>query len=652
MANLIDKQKGTRHLLMGNEAIARGALEAGMSVAAGYPGTPSSEIIESLARVSKDSNLYVEWSANEKVAMEVAAAASFAELRSICVLKQNGLHVASDFLLHLAGSGTRGGMLVIPCDDPGALSSINEGDTRHFARMIEIPLLEPGDFQEVKDMTRWGFELSEELNSVVMLRSVTRLSHASGNVVFGELPPDKPLARFKYDGPNLDPKEGVVSSSPVSYKHAEQHKKLRKAVKIFENSPFNTYTGPDNPELLVVTSSACNLYSREAIHLLGVGDRVGILKIGTSWPLPPKLVEKHLRLTDKILVVEEVIPFLEENIKILAFELAAKIGIKTVFGKRDGSIPMVGELNPDFVVAALTGILEIDYESVPTTYEEKARKIAERAVPTRDPAYCAGCPHRASYWSINNVLGMDNRRGFVCGDIGCYTMDRRPSGFRTIKTVHSMGSGTGLASGFGKLGKFGLDQPVLSVCGDSTFFHAVMPALVNAVHHRSDITVVVLDNSGTAMTGFQPHPGLEEDAEGSEAVKIDIQEICRSIGAEVKISDPFDLEGTQQTLCELLERKQGVRVLILKQACALSPARKGRKYFEVSINAEECRGENCGCNRVCTRIFKCPGLIWDRENKITRIDEAICVGCGVCVLLCPTGAIKSAKVVSSVPPFA
>ena len=202
--------------MMGNEAIARGALEAGLSVAAGYPGTPSSEIIESLARVSENRNLYVEWSVNEKVSMEVAAAASFAELRSICVLKQNGLHVASDFLLHLAGSGTRGGMLVIACDDPGALSSVNEGDTRHFARMIEFPLLEPGNFQEAKDMTKWAFELSEELSSIVMVRSVTRISHASGNVVLGELPEVDKQAGFKHDGPSQDPLCGAMSSSPHS----------------------------------------------------------------------------------------------------------------------------------------------------------------------------------------------------------------------------------------------------------------------------------------------------------------------------------------------------------------------------------------------------------------------------------------------------
>lgn len=257
MSKLVASKEGLRAVLMGNEAIARGALEAGVNVAAGYPGTPSSEIIENLSRVAKERNLYVEWSANEKISLEVAAAASFSGLRSLCPMKQNGVNVASDFLLHLAGSGTRGGMVLVSCDDPGALSSANEGESRHFARMIEIPLLEPGDFQEAKDMTKWAFELSEEIKNIVMLRSVTRMSHASGNVWFGGLPDKKVKAEFKFHGPLLDPETGIVMSHPVAYRHNIQHQKLKRVREIFEESPFNTYQGPERPELLIITSSAC-----------------------------------------------------------------------------------------------------------------------------------------------------------------------------------------------------------------------------------------------------------------------------------------------------------------------------------------------------------------------------------------------------------
>jgi indolepyruvate ferredoxin oxidoreductase alpha subunit len=628
---------------MGNEAIARGALEAGVSVITGYPGTPSSEIIETLAKVSKDQNLYVEWSVNEKVAMEVAAAASFAGLRSLCVMKQNGVNVGSDFLLHLALSGTRGGMVLVHCDDPGSLSSANEGESRHFARMLELPQLEAGDFQEAKDMIIWAFELSEEIRNVVMVRSVTRLSHASGNVVFGELADVEKKAFFKHDGFILDPIEGPMASLPAPYRHGQQQEKLKQVITKFEESPYNTYSGPESPELLLITSSACYLYSKEAIGLLGVEDRVGLLKLGTTWPLPPKLMEKYLDITDKILIVEEVIPFLEENVKILAAELATRIGPKTFFGKREGNIPTTDEMNPDLVMAALVQIMEIEYNPVPEAYAKRSQELAFFGAPNRNLTFCAGCPHRASFWSIHNTLQMDGREGFVCGDIGCYSMAVLPTGFSTLKTLHSMGSGVGLASGFGKLGQFGMDQPVLATVGDSTFFHAVLPALVNAVHHQSDITIVVLDNSGTAMTGFQPHPGLPVDVAGNEAPAIDIAKVCEAIGAVVRISDPFDIEKTQQTLFELFEIK-GLKVLVLKQMCALSPEKKAQKMFDVSVDETICIGQNCGCNQLCTRIFKCPGLNWDKDKGVSRIDEVICAGCGVCASICPSGAIRRKEV--------
>ena len=636
-------QEGERYLVMGNEAIARGALEAGISVAAGYPGTPSSEIIESLAKVSKDQNLYVEWSVNEKVAMEVAAAASFAGLKSLCVMKQNGVNVGSDFLLHLALTGIRGGMVLVHCDDPGALSSANEGESRHFARMLELPLLEPGDFQEAKDMIKMAFELSEEIHNVVMVRSVTRLSHASGSVVFGELKPTEKKAFFKHSGFILDSLEGPMASLPVPYRHEKQQEKLKQATARFEESAFNSYSGPEAPEILLITSSACHLYSKEAISLLGVADRVGLLKLGTTWPLPPGLMEKYLGITDKILIVEEVIPFLEENIKILAAELASRIGPKTFYGKRAGDIPSTNEMNPDLVAAAVSKILKIGYEAVPEAYAKRSQEVVLSGAPGRDMTFCAGCPHRASFWTIHNALQMDGREGFVCGDIGCYSLAVLPTGFSTLKTLHAMGSGVGLASGFGKLGQFGMNQPVLATVGDSTFFHAVLPALVNAIHHQSDITVVVLDNSGTAMTGFQPHPGLPVDASGDEVPALDVAKICEAMGATVRISDPFDIEKTQQTIFELFDIK-GLKVLVLKQMCALSPEKKAQKMFDVSVNENICLGQDCGCNQLCTRIFKCPGLNWDKDKRVSRIDEVICVGCGVCASICPSGAIQKKEV--------
>jgi len=642
MSYLIDEGQNIQHLLMGNEAIVRGALEAGVNIAAGYPGTPSSEIIESFSKVAKERNLYVEWSTNEKVAVEVAAAGSFAGLRSLCVMKQNGVNVASDFLLHLASSGTRGGMLLVSCDDPGALSSVNEGESRLFARLLEIPLLEPGDIQEAKDIIPWAFALSEQIRNIVMIRSVTRLSHASGNVRFGPLPDTAAQAAFHYNGPLLDPDTGPVISMILAapeLQHGPQLAKLKKAAEIFETCPFNTYTGPDTPELLIITSSACSLYSREAVAILGLEERVGILKLATTWPLPRRLLTGHLTQAARILFVEEVAPTLEDHVKTIAAETAAEIGVKTFYGKKSGHLPAVGELNPDLVINALTALLSIPYAPLTTEFAGKLKELADNYAPPRGMTFCPGCPHRASYWSIHNALELDGRRGFVCGDIGCYVMGTLPAGFSTVKTLHAMGSGSGIASGFGKLKHFGMDQPVLSVCGDSTFFHAALPALANAIHQRSPFTMVLLDNRGTAMTGFQPHPGSPANVLGDPAPALDMEKLCRAMGAKVEVSDPFDLDRTQQKLNHLLEYAEGTKVLILRQACALSPERRGKKKYEISVDESRCRGEDCGCNRICTRIFGCPGLVWDREKKVSRIDDIICVGCGVCADICPAGAI-------------
>lgn len=642
MSKLLDGKEGSQYLFMGNEAIVRGCLEAGLSVAAGYPGTPSSEIIENLSKIAKDRNMYVEWAVNEKVGAEIAAAGSFAGLRSICTMKQNGTHVASDFFLHLAGTGTRAGMVVVVCEDPGALSSQNEADARFFAKMLEVPLLEPGDFQEAKDMMKWAFELSEELKTFVFLRSVTRMSHASGNVKIGNLPDSKPRAYFKFDGPLLDFDTGPMITGVAPYARTVQQGKMKKAASIFEGSPFNKYTGPQKPELLIITSSACYLYSKEAINILNLENRVGLLKLGTTWPLPEEYIKKHLLETDKVLIVEEPQDFMEENIKVLAADEAGKIGIKTFYGKKSGYIPSSGELNVDIIATTLTKLLNVNYEPVPQDYAVKASQSIFKS-PGRELTFCPGCPHRASFFSIRNALKLDNRDGFVCGDVGCYTLGVLPGGFSAVKTLYSMGSGLGLAVGFGKFRKFEMNQPLIAVCGDSTFFHSVIPALVDAVHHKADVTLVVLDNSGTAMTGFQPHPGLDHDVMGMDAPAIDIERVCRAIGADVEICDPFDVKATEMMLLGSLKKKDQTRVVILRQVCALSPARRGRKLYRMSVNESICLGQNCGCNNMCTRVLRCPGIFWDAKNKTAKIDEVLCAGCGVCASVCPSGAIQKSE---------
>ncbi|SMD11811.1 indolepyruvate ferredoxin oxidoreductase alpha subunit [Desulfocicer vacuolatum DSM 3385] len=647
MTTLNTGRKGEKMLLMGNEAIARGALEAGVNVVTGYPGTPSSEIIDRLSKADRERNLYVEWSVNEKVATEVAAAGSFAGLRSMAVMKMMGVNVASDFLMHLVMTGTRGGLVLVSAEDPGAISSLTEGESRYYSKFLEFPLLEPGGFQEAKDMTKWAFELSEKINNIVMLRTVTRISHGSGNVVLGELPETSPRAHFEFNGTILDEQTGPILTVPGPFAvnlHARQQNKLQAAANLFEDCPFNTYEGPENPELLIITSSVCHLYCIEAVELVDAPDRVGILKLGTTWPLPAKFLKKHMQRTERILIIEEVLPFLEENIQVLACQLGAEFAAKKFHGKGDGTMDKVGELNPTLVAGALSRVLDLAMETVSVDYSENINKQAVDNAPDRMLTFCPGCPHRASFWSIKRVLELNNQQGFVCGDIGCYGMGMLPCGFETVKTVHSMGSGTGLASGFGKLGQFGMDQKVLSVCGDSTFFHTVMPALANAIHHRADITLVVLDNSGTAMTGFQPHPGLTIKASGTELPALDIPSICRAMGAKVQVVNPFDVENAEKVLLKTIEDPDGVKVVVMRQICALSPEKKSKKQFEIQVDENVCIGEECGCNRLCTRVFKCPGLVWDGEKKTSKIDAVLCVGCGVCHSICPSGAIQRKEI--------
>jgi indolepyruvate ferredoxin oxidoreductase alpha subunit len=632
MSSIAQNNPGKVALLMGNEAIARGALEAGVKVCAAYPGNPSSEIIGTLAGVAEELGLHVEWSINEKVALEVAAAASLSGLRGLCAMKQNGLNVASDFLLNLNLTGCRGGLVVVVADDPSGISSSNEEDSRIFAKLGDLPLLEPAHFQEAKEMTREAFDLSERLGFPVMIRSVTRVSHARGNVFLDELPQSSPKPRFDLSRPSL--------AFPPLPNHKALHEKFEKARKIFEESSFNFYRGPEKPDLMVITSGSGYMYSHEAMINLKVEERVGILKLGTTWPLPEEFLLRHLRRSENFLFVEEVDPFLENNVKELFAQNCFDLGVKRFFGKASQTVPDVGEINPEIVTSAIQTLLNIQSIPRPEEYSRRAQKAVAGFVPARAHSFCAGCPHRATYWAIKVALALDGRDGFVLGDIGCYSLGMGSSGFFQMKTLHAMGSGTGMACGFGQLERFGLEQPVVAVCGDSTFYHAAMPALANAYYNRANFLLLLLDNSATAMTGFQPHPGTGSTATGGAAPIVDLKAICEALGARVEVVDPFDNEEAVETILRLIQMEKGVKVLILKRECALVSAKRQKKLFQVEVDQEQCLGEACGCNRLCTRIFKCPGLIWNQSAGRAHIDEAICNGCGVCVGICPASAIR------------
>ncbi|MBI4301266.1 MAG: indolepyruvate ferredoxin oxidoreductase subunit alpha [Chloroflexi bacterium] len=632
----IDKP-GQRLLLTGNEAIARGAIEAGVSFCSGYPGTPSSEIIETLSKVGNAYNLHAEWSTNEIVAIEAAGAVAFAGLRSICSMKAPGANVSSDFILTSNVTGTRAGFVIVMCDDPAAHSSTNEEDSRSYARLADIPLLEPATAQEAKDMTKWAFDLSEKLGIFCILRSVTRISHARSDIKLGEI--HRPERT-----PSFTPQDRYAAKLPSVEQHFQLHKKLKQAQELFEESEFNWYTGPTDANFIIICCGTAWLYSREALEILGLNHEVGILKLGTTWPLPEELITKHLQHARNVLIVEETDPFLEQNVKVLAAELPSRgIGPINFCGKRSGDIPAVSEINVDLVIKALTKLKGKAYTPREQPYAEKAREAVESLAPKRALAFCPGCPHRASFWAIKTALKWDGRDGVVMGDIGCYSLGTGPAGFYLSQTLHCMGSGLGNANGLGNLRKFGFDHPVIAICGDSTFYHAAIPGLINAKHNGANVVLVLLDNSATAMTGFQPHPGIELNAMGTPAPAIQLEDICKGIGIEVHVRDPFDLKAAVEDLYQMLQQ-DGVKAMIFRRKCALVEVRESGTKKRVYINAEKCIGEDCGCARFCSRVFKCPGLTWDWETRKAMIDEVVCNGCGACVQLCPGNAIAAEEI--------
>jgi len=626
---------GKTLLLMGNEAIARGALEAGVGFVASYPGTPSSEILPTLAEVAKRRGIYAEWSINEMIAMMNAGAASMAGLRSMATMKQNGTNVAMDFIATQIWRGQRGGggLVLINCDDPGQRNSPNEQDTRYVAKMFGIPMLEPGDFQEAKDMTKWLFDLSEELDMLVMLRAVSKISHTRGNVTLGELSERKQEAHFPLDAPVLP------AGSPM-IPHARVLQKDAKAKEIFESSPFNRYVGPDKPELLIITCGASWLHTIEAVRTLKLQDRIGILKLGTIWPMPEKLIEEYLKKSDQVLFVEEVDPFIEGNVMELAASLGPNGPRPVFYGKRSEHIPSFGELNPDAAIQAIARIMGITYQARPDDYSKKVQEVSEKEVIPRSGTLCAGCPHRASYWAIHTALKLDGREGFTTADNGCMGAGAGAGGYFVAKIAGAMGSGAGLADGLGKLGQFGFDQPIIGGLGDSTFYHAGIPALLSAVWNKSNFTLIIYDNSAAAMTGFQPHPGTGTTAMGDPGIAVPIEDICRSFGIRVEICDPFELKKTTETLLDFMrDEENGPRVIIMRRECELQRARREDPPYKVYIDAEKCLGDACGCDRLCSRVFRCPGLVWNESTGKSEIDEVICCGCGVCVDICPQGAI-------------
>ncbi|MEQ8173925.1 MAG: thiamine pyrophosphate-dependent enzyme [Syntrophomonadaceae bacterium] len=622
-------EPGKTYLLQGNEAMARGAIEAGLQFAAAYPGSPSSEILTMLGHVAKDMGFYAEWSTNETCSFEACMGASMAGVRSLCIAKQNGLLVMGDALHTAALYGCKGGVVLIVADDPSAHSSTNEFDARHQARSASLPLLEPATFQEAKDMIKYAFDLSEELQQVVMVRGVTRIHHGRGNVTLGELPVSKsPLNEKPSQIENWD------KLFAINFFHDAMYDKLNRAQASFEQSPFNWYRGPKDADCVMVVCGMGWLYGEEAIDTLKLNDQVGILKLGCTWPLPEQFIVRHLGGAKKVLIAEEVDPFLEQNLaNIIAHHPELNVEMYGRYQAR--AFPHSKELTPDLVLSALADIMKIEQRPKPCIDIEPERQVT---IPPRELTFCAGCPHRASYYIFKQALGLQAHGGLIMGDIGCYTLGALRAGHYGVNSMGCMGEGVNMGEGLGQLTRFGFDKPVMALAGDSTFFHSCIPGLINAKYHNSNMLFIVLDNAATAMTGFQPHPGIGLTAMGDPAQPISIEKVVEALGCPVTVADPYEIEKSIAVIYKLL-KEPGLKVLILKRDCATLTMRKGPKR-RVWVDTDLCRGDDCGCGRYCSTTWGCPGNIWNSTKKKAEIDEVVCIGCGVCTTLCPAGAIK------------
>ena len=615
MYKLLMDSPGKEMLLLGNEAIARGALEAGVAFATCYPGTPSSEIPLQFFRVSQETDLYFEYSTNEKVALEVGAGAAVSGLRTIVTMKHVGLNVAADPLMTLAYTGVEGGMVIVNADDPSLFSSQNEQDNRYYARLSSLPMLEPTNTQEMKDYTIAAFELSEALKLPVILRTTTRLNHIRGAVKLGDLKPIRSRGTFR-----KDPFRFVTVPAVSRRLHGVLLDKFEQAQERSNTSPFNEIIGEG--AWGIVTNGVSFNYVKDAVADLKLSGKVSILKLGFSWPLPKDLCLRFMRPLERVLIVEELEPIMEHDLKALAQEEGLHISIK---GKGMGRLSRLYEYDPRLVREAIAECFEIDYQApVPIDTADLPQ------LPGRPPTLCPGCPHRATYYSVKQVYGEDT---IYPTDIGCYTLGLLPP-ISMADFVVCMGSSVSSSCGFSRA----TDQKVVSFIGDSTFFHSGITGLVNGVHNNHKFTLVILDNGTTAMTGHQPHPGVDTDSMGVDRTRISIEDVVRGCGVEdVHMVKPLNLKKTMEAVKASMAH-EGISVIISKEICPLfakgiGKARKARPFY---VNKDKCKN-----HRDCLNLLACPAMFLEEEE--VKINKNLCIGCSVCAQVCPENAIMPVK---------
>lgn len=622
-------KKRDRAVLLGNEAIALGLIEGGCQIITGYPGTPSSEILPAAIDWSKRWNLplYSEWSTNEKVAFDQAYSAAIVGKRAACCMKQVGLNVACDSLLSSAYTGILGGMVIVSCDDPGPHSSQTEQDSRRMAWLAKTPVLDPVSPGDARTMARESLEVSQRFGIPVILRSVTRLSHARQDMDLprglqnrGELP----KATFQ-----RNPSRWAATPRFRLLLHKELNRKLRKLESVAEryastNIPsLSTVRSP----LGIIASGIPSVVAREILQGLGLNE-LPILTLRMPFPFPRKITRMFLESCDKVLVLEEPDAFIE----VLLQER------RTVWGRQTGHVPLQGELLPEVVEGAiLRALADAGMRRAPRIPKRRAQLLQaaldEASLPRRPPRLCPGCPHRASFFAIKKAFP----KAIYPSDIGCYTLG---TNLGVVDTVLDMGSGITIASGLYQAFKLdGVDQPIVATMGDSTFYHSGTPGLINAVHNGSRFILVLLDNGVTAMTGMQSTPAWDGKADGSPARSIPLERVVAGCGVDfIEVCDPYDVRGMEESLkraWEYVAAPHGsVAVVIARHPCLLHRPMARGEGKKLLVLTDRCKG----C-RYCLDAFECPALCWDEATQRVMINQGACVGCGVCVFVCPTGAI-------------
>jgi indolepyruvate ferredoxin oxidoreductase alpha subunit len=589
---------------MGNGAIALGALSAGVRLVAGYPGTPSSEIIETVSKVPHE-GVHLEWSVNEKAALEVAAAAAYSGARAMVTMKQMGLNVASDPMMSVAYIGVKGGLVIVSADDPGPISSQTEQDTRRFADFCRIPVFDPSSPEEAYEMIREAFDYSEKYGTPVLFRPTTRVCHAYASIETPEVFPSG-----TYDGFERDPSRWVIFPRLSYLNHGKIEQRNREIAKDFSSFRFNTVEGKKSQKA-VVASGVSYAYVKECLK---GRDDVRLIRVATAFPFPEDFILKALDGVEEVLCVEELSPYIEEQI----LKTAGKHHLPLrVSGKLDGSVPHNGENSVELSSGILDRFLGI------RTGLEQADLTDAPALPVRPPVLCAGCPHRASFYAVKQA--MKGKKAVFCGDIGCYTLGNAMP-LDMVDTCLCMGAGITMAQGLSHMNP---DITCFAFVGDSTFFASGMTGAVNAVYNEADLILCVLDNSTTAMTGHQPHPGTGRNMMGNAVEKVSIEKVLEGIGVKKILSvDPLNLEESVRAVRECAAEK-GVRAIVFRSPCVALTKPEGKCV----IDADKC--VNC---KKCIREIGCPGLIIS-SGRVT-IDRNLCTGCGLCGCVCPAKAIE------------